>query len=83
MSLQAELKTLFGTEILDRAAQLGPHQVDALAVHEAAGALSHLDGRPDAQVAFVRAMQPETAAALCRWLADPGFWWMVAGVIKH
>lgn len=83
MSLHTELKTLFGQDVLDRAAQLAPKTVDALAVHEAAGALSFLAGKPHEQLAYVRAMPHETAAALCRWMMEPGFWVMVADVTKH
>jgi len=58
-------------------------RVDALAVNVAAEALLHLKGRPEEQVRLVQALQPSTAAALCRWLADPSFWGMVGGISKH
>lgn len=58
-------------------------QVDSLAVNRAAGALLRLKGQPSKQVELVQAMQPLTAAALCRWLADPGFWSIVGNISKH
>ena len=83
MSLRSELSALFGTTTLHQAERIEPDQVDALAVEEAAGALLRLRGQPDKQAALVQAMQPQTAAALCRWLGDPSFWALVAGVTRH
>ena len=83
MSLQAELKTLFGKNTHKAAAQLTPEQVDALAVREAAGALLLLKGQPTEQADYVRRMEPSTAAALCRWLGDPAFWGLVGGITRH
>ena len=83
MSLPSELSALFGTTTLSQAERVGPDEVDALAVQEAAGALLRLRGQPNKQAALVQAMAPETAAALCRWLGDPSFWALVAGVTRH
>ncbi len=83
MSLQSELDNLFTPATIRRAKRLEPARVDALAVKEAAGALLRLKGQPGEQVDLVRRMSPETAAALCRWLADPAFWGLVAGVTRH
>ena len=83
MSLHTELKTLFDKATLRQAKKLEPDQVDALAVNTAAGALLRLKGQPSKQVELVQAMQPATAAALCRWLADPAFWGMVGGINRH
>lgn len=83
MSLHSELKSLFGKNILSMARSLEPGRVDALAVREAAGALSRLTGKPLEQMALVQAMKPETAAALCRWLSDPAFWALVGGITRH
>ena len=83
MSLETELKRLFPPNIIKQAKRLKPGRVDALAVNEAAGALLRLKGQPAEQVALVNAMQPTTAAALCRWLADPAFWGLVSGVTQH
>ncbi len=83
MSLHTELKSLFPSETIRQAALLEPELVDALAVQEAAGALLRLKGKPAEQVALVKAMPPSTAAALCRWLADPAFWARVANITTH
>lgn len=83
MSLHTELKSLFPSETIRQAALLEPELVDALAVQEAAGALLRLKGQPAEQVALVNTMHPSTAAALCRWLADPSFWGLVSGVTQH
>ena len=83
MSLQTELKRLFPPDTIRQSKRLGPDRVDALAVQEAAGALLRLKGQPAEQVALVNTMQPSTAAALCRWLADPSFWGLVSNVTTH
>ncbi len=83
MSLQTELKRLFPPDTIRQSKRLEPDRVDALAVQEAAGALLRLKGQPAEQVALVNTMQPSTAAALCRWLADPSFWGLVGNVTQH
>ena len=83
MSLHTELKTLFDKATIRQAKKLEPEQVDAFAVNKAAGALLRLKGKPTEQVTLVNTMHPSTAAALCRWLADPAFWGMVGGITKH
>jgi len=83
LSIQSELKNLFPPNIIRRSKKLEPERVDALAVHAAAGALLRLQGQPSEQVALVNRLQPSTATALCRWLADPAFWGVVGGITKH
>ena len=83
MSIQSELKNLFPKHIIRQATRLEPEKVDALAVNKAAGALLRLKGQPTEQVALVNTLQPSTAAALCRWLADPSFWGLVSNVTQH
>ena len=83
MSLHSELQTLFDIATIRKSRKLEPERVDALAVKEAAGALLRLKGNPVEQVALVNAMHPSTAAALCRWLADPAFWGLVSNVTRH
>lgn len=83
MPLPTELESLFGKQITRQAQRLAPDQVDALAVNAAAGALLRLKGQPGRQIELVRGLQPGTAAALCRWLADPAFWGLVGGITRH
>jgi len=83
LSLQTELKRLFPPDTIRQSKRLEPELVDALAVQEAAGALLRLKGQPTEQVALVSTMQPSTAAALCRWLADPSFWGLVGNITRH
>lgn len=83
MSLHSELKNLFPPSVIRQSKRLEPELVDALAVQAAAGALLRLKGQPTEQVALVGTMQPGTAAALCRWLADPSFWGLVSNVTRH
>ena len=83
MSLRTELKRLFPPDTIRQATRLDPELVDALAVQEAAGALLRLKGQPAEQVALVNTMTPSTAAALCRWLADPSFWGLVGNITRH
>ena len=83
MSIQSELQTLFDKATIRKAKRLAPGRVDALAVQAAAGALLRLKGQPSKQVELVQAMQPATAAALCRWLIDPAFWGLVSNVTQH
>ena len=83
MSLHTELHKLFSQGTIRKSKKLDPERVDASAVVEAAGALLRLKGQPVEQIALVNRMQPSTAAALCRWLADPSFWGVVGGVTQH
>lgn len=83
MSIKSELKRLFPTDIIRQSKRLEPGRVDALAVQAAAGALLRLKGQPAEQIALVSTMTPSTAAALCRWLADPSFWGLVSNVTRH
>lgn len=83
MSLHTELKHLFDPDTIRQSNRLNPERVDALAVQEAAGALLRLKGQPSEQIALVNTLQPTTAAALCRWLADPSFWGLVSNVTNH
>lgn len=80
MSLRHELEALFGKHTVIRSGLVDPSQVDAPSVQDAVGALLRLRGQPAEQMAYVRAMHPELAAAVCRWLSDPAFWGLVAGV---
>jgi len=83
LSLHSELTNLFPPTVIRQSKRLKPGRVDALAVSEAAGALLRLKGKPTEQAAFVNTLHPATAAALCRWLADPAFWGLVSNVTHH
>jgi len=83
LSLHTELQTLFSKATIRQAKKLAPEQVDALAVNKVAGALLRLKGKPEEQARLVQALQPSTAVALCRWLADSAFWGLVGGITKH
>jgi hypothetical protein len=83
LSLHTELPILFNKTIIRRSRSLEPEKVDALAVKEAAGAFLRLKGRPSDQLAMVKQLPPNTAAALCRWLADPAFWGLVGEITRH
>lgn len=83
MSLHSELKRLFSPSVIRQSKRLKPDRVDALAVSEAAGALLRLKGKPTEQIALVSTMNPTTAAALCRWLADKTLWAYAGSINKH
>ena len=83
MSLHNELETLFGRHTVQQAGQVDPSLVDAPTVQKTVGALLRLNGQPQAQVAYVQSIPPELAAVVCRWLADPAFWGLVAAVTIH
>ncbi len=83
MSLHKELKHLFSKAVIHQAQSISPGAVDALAVHEAAGALLRLRGDEVAQVSYVGSMNQTTAAALYKWMAEPKFWVQVGNVATH
>ena len=83
MSIQSELKNLFPPNIISQSKRLMPERVDALALNKAAGTLLCLKGKPSEQAALLNTLQASTAAALCRWLADPAFWGGVGGISKY
>ena len=81
--MHCQIKELFGQQTVSQAGQVDPSQVDAPSVGKAVGALLLLKGQPEAQVAYVKSMPDEEAAALCRWLSDPTFWLKVGKVKQH
>ena len=83
MSLRTELIRLFGKTTWTRAKSLQPHYVDAATVADAAGELLSMKGDQAGQIALARSMPPEMSAALCRWLSEPAFWSVVAGIKVH
>jgi hypothetical protein len=83
LSLQHEIETLFSPAVVRQAQNIKPETVDALAVHEAVGALLLLKGKSEEQTNYVSQMKFSTAVALCRWMSDPSFWGKVGSIEKH
>ena len=73
-SLDSEALSLFGQRIFEQAKRVSINQmaVEAELVAEGARQLSQQIGSPEQQRAIIRAMDDETALALCRWIIEPG-----------
>jgi hypothetical protein len=80
LSLHTELRQLFPDQTIEQAQLVMPDEVSALEVRAAARALLHLQGQPLKQIELVKGLDPDTAAALCRWIDDPRFWVSVGGL---
>lgn len=72
--MHTELRQLFTEQTIKQAQQIMPDEVSALEVKAAAKALLHLQGQPMEQIELVKGLDPDIAAALCRWIDDPRFW---------
>ena len=72
--LDRELAFLFGRSILTHSKRMTLEDVadEAELVAEAARQLREQQGQPDQQRRIVRAMAEDTAAALCKWIREPG-----------
>ncbi len=72
-SLTQEAICLFGRQTVEQAKRMRPDEVavEAELVAEGARQLRQQVGHPDKQRAIIRAMDEETAAALCRWIIEP------------
>lgn len=72
MSLEGELRHLFGRDILTRARQVSLETLcnEAEAVAEGARQLRLAQGNVQAQRAIVEGMAEDQALALCRWIQD-------------
>lgn len=71
--LDSEAICLFGRQIVEQSKRVS---LDALAIEaeqvaEGARQLRQQAGNPDRQRAIIRAMDDETALALCRWILEP------------
>jgi len=71
--LDSEVACLFGRKLVQQSKKVS---IDALAIEadqvaEAARQLSGLSGKPDLQRKIIRAMDEETAIALCKWIREP------------
>lgn len=83
MLRRTELVRIFGMATWRAARVIHPHQVDAAAVHQAATDILAHKGNPTRQHRVIRGLPPHTSAALCRWMADPSFWSVVAQVTRQ
>jgi len=73
--LDKELACLFGRQVVADCKKLKLEEValEAELVAEGARQLIEAGGNPKQQQAIVRAMDEETALALCRWIREPNF----------
>jgi len=64
---------LFGRDLVKQAERVNVEQllVEAELVAEGARQLRQASGNPDRQRSIIRAMDEETALALCRWILEP------------
>lgn len=71
-SLTQEAICLFGRQTVEQAKRMRPDEmaIEAELVAEGARQLRQQAGQPDRQRAIIRAMDEETAAALCRWILE-------------
>ena len=72
--LDRELAFLFGRSVLAYSKQMSVEDVahEAELVAEAARQLRQQEGQPEQQRRIVQAMAEDTAAALCKWIREPG-----------
>jgi hypothetical protein len=72
-SLDSEAVSLFGRQIVEQAKRVSINQmaIEAELVAEGARQLRQQSGNPEQQRAIIRAMDDETALALCRWIIEP------------
>lgn len=72
--LDKELAFLFGRSVLAQSKRMALDDVanKAELVAEAARQLRQQEGQPDRQRRIVQAMGEDAAAALCRWIREPG-----------
>lgn len=73
-NLDSEAVSLFGRQIVEQAKRVSINQmaIEAELVAEGARQLRQQAGNPEQQRATIRAMDEETALALCRWIIEPG-----------
>lgn len=72
-SLDSEAVSLFGRQIVELAKQVSINQmaIEAELVAEGARQLRQQAGHPERQRAIIKAMDEDTALALCRWIIEP------------
>jgi len=71
--LDSEAICLFGRQIVEQCKRVSIEAmaVEAELVAEGARQLRQQAGNPDRQRAIIKAMDDETALALCRWIIEP------------
>jgi hypothetical protein len=71
--LDMEAVSLFGRQIVEQCKRVSIEvmAVEADLVAEGARQLRQASGQPDKQRAIIKAMDDETALALCRWIVEP------------
>ena len=72
--LDKELAFLFGRSVLAHSKRMSLEDVanEAELVAEAARQLRQQEGQPEQQRRIIMAMAEDAAAALCRWIREPG-----------
>ena len=72
--LDREVAFLFGRELVEqsRRVSIEAMAVEADLVAEGARQLRQQMGHPERQRAIIRAMDADTALALCKWIREPG-----------
>ena len=80
-SLEGELASLFGEQVLTRARQCKVEDLDFSPdeIVQATRVLRRLSGRPVEQVVMARCLPDDVQTALCLWMVDGG---MQAKVLK-
>jgi hypothetical protein len=72
--LDSEVVSLFGRALVEQSKQIRIEQmaIEAELVAEGARQLRQEAGHPDRQRSIIRAMDMDTALALCKWIREPG-----------
>lgn len=80
-SLEGELASLFGEQVVTRARQCSAADLDFSPdeIVQATRVLRQLSGKPAAQVMMARCLPEDVQTALCMWMVDSG---MQAKVLK-
>lgn len=79
--LDREVAFLFGPELVEQSKRVSIEAmaVEADLVAEGARQIRQQMGHPERQRAIIRAMDLDTALALCKWIREPG---CMAGVVR-
>jgi hypothetical protein len=79
------LAFVFGKSVIDSSKRMSLEQMadEAEQVAEGARQLRMYQGQPEQQRRIVQAMDEEAAAALCKWIREPGAASKVLKAIRH